>query len=512
MGLGALATSAWMLVPLLTDAKWMTQDEFSRGTFYYDSFGARRVLGWLVTGRIFDNHRFPVVSVLALIGLAVCVWRFRRTETARAIPAVGLLSMLLFFGRPTLGSVIDLLPGATDLFLRRYVTGVHLAGIYLAGIGGAWVGTKAMHLVRTRAEWIKPAFAAAALGVLLIAVVAPAAAERYSYERTGAGWISEQRAAQSTDGADFASLVATAKATAPGRIYGGMRANKAAPKILFVPAFAALLNLDADAVGFTRPTWSLMSNVENRFAAHVAAQVDMFGVRWAVLPAGRDPARGIDPSRRPPVGGCSGRPATSATSRWSTRWHPSPSTGRTSGLRMARFLSSDLPLQGRYPTLAWAGAPGAEPTLGPGDDPTTPPGSVVTTFAQPADGRFGGDVHADRTAVVQLKASFDPRWTVTVDGRDAPTADDRAGLRRGPRVSRATIGSSSCTTRIPSTGCCSRSGRSSWSPWCSSSAAFLQPATPRTRRTSRNRHVRTGHRVNLLLTFFRRRQQGRESA
>ena len=196
MGLGALATSAWMLIPLLTDAKWMTQDEFSRGTFYYDSFGARRVLGWLVTGRIFDNHRFPVVSVLALIGLAVCVWRFRRTETARAIPAVGLLSMLLFFGRPTLGAVIDLLPGATDLFLRRYVTGVHLAGIYLAGIGGAWVGTKAMHLVRTRAEWVKPAFAAAALGVLLIAVVAPAAAERYSYERTGAGWISEQRAAR----------------------------------------------------------------------------------------------------------------------------------------------------------------------------------------------------------------------------------------------------------------------------------------------------------------------------
>ena len=153
--------SAWMLVPLLTDAKWMTQDEFSRGTFYYDSFGARRVLGWLVTGRIFDNHRFPVVSVLALIGLGVCVWRFRRTETARAVPAVGLLSLLLFFGRPTLGFVIDLLPGATDLFLRRYVTGVHLAGIYLAGIGGAWVGTKAMHLVRTRAEWMKPAFAAA---------------------------------------------------------------------------------------------------------------------------------------------------------------------------------------------------------------------------------------------------------------------------------------------------------------------------------------------------------------
>ena len=371
-----------MLIPLLTDAKWMTQDEFSRGTFYYDSFGARRVLGWLVTGRIFDNHRFPVVSVLALIGLGVCVWRFRRAETARAIPAVGLLSMLLFFGRPTLGAVIDLLPGANDLFLRRYVTGVHLAGIYLAGIGGAWVGTKAMHLVRTRAEWMKPAFAAAALGVLLIAVVAPAAAERYSYERTGAGWISEQRAAESTDGADFASLVATAKATAPGRIYGGMRANKAAPKILFVPAFAALLNLDADAVGFTRPTWSLMSNVENRFAAHVAAQVDMFGVRWAVLPSDVTP------------------PAGSVESATAGRW-VLWSTGdigylsvvdtvapvavdRTNlGSRMAGFLSSDLSLQGRYPDTCVGGRPRRRSDArsgGRSDDPAGQRGVDDRTF------------------------------------------------------------------------------------------------------------------------------------
>jgi hypothetical protein len=434
VGIGALATAAWMLVPLITDAKWMTQDEFSRGTFYYDSFGARRVLGWLVTGRIFDNGRLPVVSVLVLIGFAVCVWQFRRKETARAIPAVGLLSLLLFFGRPTLGFVIDLLPGGTDLFLRRYVTGVHLAGIYLAGIGGAWVGAKAMHLVRTRATWLQPAYAAVVLGMVLAVVVAPAAIERYSYERKGAEWISEQQVAQSTEGADFASLVATAKSTAPGRIYSGMRANRSAPKIDFVPAFAVLLNLDADAVGFTRPTWSIMANVENRFAAHVAAQVDMFGVRWAILPEGVTPPAG---SLR---AGTAGRWVL-----WSTgdigylsvvdTVAPVVVDRTDLGLRMAAFLSSNLPLKGRYPTLAFAGAAGADPTLGPGDDPTTSPGRVETAFAEPADGRFGGTVQADRTAVVQLKASFDPRWTVTVDGVDASTemiAPGFVGVRVAP--------------------------------------------------------------------------------
>lgn len=421
VGLGALATAAWMLVPLITDAKWMTQDEFSRGTFYYDSFGARRVLGWLVTGRIFDDGRVPVVSLLVLAGLAVCVWGFRRAETARAVPAVGLLSLLLFFGRPTLGFAIDLLPGGTDLFLRRYVTGVHLAGIYLAGIGGAWLGSKAMHLARTRAAWLRPAFAAGVLGVVLFAALAPAWFERYSYERRGAEWISEQALAQSTDGAAFASLVHTAQATAPGRIFSGMRSNGSAPKIAFVPTFAALLNLDADAVGFTRPTWSLMSNVENRFAVHVPAQVAMFGVRWAILPEGETPPQGAERA------GTAGRWVL-----WSTgnvgylavvdTVAPIAVDRTDMGLRMASFLSSDLPAQGRYPTLSFAGADAAEPTLGPNQAPASPPGRVLNAFARPADGTFGGEVQADRTAVVLLNSSFDPRWEVFVD--DVPARPD----------------------------------------------------------------------------------------
>ena len=60
---------------------------------------------------------------------------------------------------------------------------------------------------------------------------------------------------------------------------------------------------------------------------------------------------------------------------------------------------------------------------------------MLTAFAQPADGRFGGEVQAERTAVVQLKASFDPRWTATVDGVDTPTemiAPGFVGVRVAP--------------------------------------------------------------------------------
>ena len=361
----------------------MTQDEFSRGTFYYDSFGARRVLGWLVTGRIFDNGRIPVVSVLALIGLGgrACGGS-GASESARAVPAVGLLSLLLFFGRPTLGAVIDLLPGATDLFLRRYVTGVHLAGIYLAGIGGAWIGTKVMHLVRSRATLAPPRPSPPRLG--------DPADRRWSRRRRPSATRTSGQGASLDRGATrrrsrptaptSPRSSATAKATAPGRIFSGMRANRSAPKIGFVPAFSALLNLDADAVGFTRPTWSIMSNVENRFAAHVAAAGGH--VRRALGgPAGRRHAAGrlrASEDRRPVGAVVDGR-------------HRLSLRGRHGGAGRGR---SDEP----------GAAYGGVPQLGPAAAGTVPDARVGGRPGRRADARPGGrpdDPGRDRRDVVR---------------------------------------------------------------------------------------------------------------
>jgi hypothetical protein len=49
--IGGLAVAAFMLVPLLLDERVMPQSEISRGTIYSDSFGAKQILTWPVTGR-----------------------------------------------------------------------------------------------------------------------------------------------------------------------------------------------------------------------------------------------------------------------------------------------------------------------------------------------------------------------------------------------------------------------------------------------------------------------------
>jgi hypothetical protein len=91
----------------------------------------------------------------------------------------------------------------------------------------------------------------------------------------------------------------------------------------------------------------------------------------------------------------------------------------TIGEQTSSFLTSGLIARGYVPTIAFGGADGAAPTLGPNQEPSPPAGSVVAIEATPADGEFLTTVQADRSAVVVFSVSFDPRFEAFVDGADA---------------------------------------------------------------------------------------------
>ncbi len=416
VGVGALAASAWMLVPLIAGAKWTINDELSRGTYFYDSFGARRVMGWLVTGRIFDDGRLPVVTLLVAAGFGLCVWTFRAREPARVVLLLGLLSLLLFFGRPTLGPVLDVLPGGGDLFLRRYIMGVHLAGIYLAGLGLTWLGSLLVARIPTWSFGRRIAAVAAVAALIL----APAFVDRVDYIAKDWTWIPRQIRAQQRDGADYAALVRRAQAIGPGRIFSELRSARPRYYLGGVPAFAALLNLQADAVGFTRPTWSLASGAEARFDVANPTDPALFGVRYLIFPKGwvapagaeRVASSGRHVLYEIPHVGYAALVDTIA---------PIAVDRDDLGSRMGSFLDSRLPARGYIPTLAFGSVRPTEPTLRPNDEPMRPPGEIVASSADPANGIYGAEVQARRTSVVLFKVSFDPGFRAEVDGRTAPT-------------------------------------------------------------------------------------------
>ena len=415
IGFGALLVAAWVVVPLVADRLWTVQDEFSRGKIYYDSFGAKQILSWFASGEIFDRSRIvPLVTILVVAGLVVALWRFRREERARVLLGVFMISLLLFFGRSTLGPVLKLLPGSGDLFLRRFVFGVHLAGLYLAGIGAVRLGQFGLALLRRVRLHGRAAIAVASVaGVVFLA---PAFVDRASWAATGARWIDEQAVFDATEGADVSALIQIALENGPGRFYGGMRSNWGARyRIGQVPMYAVLLAHSVEGVGFTRPTWSLSSPIEYRFSETNPAHYDLFDIRYLIL----------SQDRRPPVD------AEELARRGRHMLYevrsggyveivdvlPAVEAGRTDlGAQVAPWLGSDLPSRGANPGIAFEGHAAPDATTTEDAVPEDPPGLVAAEAVDLREGVATTTVALGRPAMVMLKTSFDPRWQVTVDG------------------------------------------------------------------------------------------------
>lgn len=417
--LGAMGIAAWVIVPVLVDHRWIIQDEFSIGTFFHDSYGARKVLGWLFTGQLFDGTRFPILTVLLAVGVIVSLARFRRDETSRAVPALFLLSLLLFFGRPTIGPILQLLPGSGELFLHRYIMGVHLAGIFLIGIGSEVVLALLLQAVTKSLPDLRPSVVSAGLAGLFAVALLPGWTERAAFAAEGRQWIDQQRVADQHEGAAVDSLIQTAKASGPGRIYAGLRGTWGAGYVVGqVPVYSFLLSEKADGVGFTLRTASLSAGIEARFNETDLSQYEMLDIRYLLLPEGRPP----------PV------QATLLEQRGNSVLWEVATTGylevvdtttpvaadRTNlGQQMEPFLGSGLAARGIYPSVAYDGQPAAPETLGLRTD-DRPGGRIIRQFVALQDGVALAEVDLSRPAALLLKASFDPRWRVLVDGTSVP--------------------------------------------------------------------------------------------
>ncbi len=425
VAVGGLATAAWVLIPLLADRNYSAQTQFYKGTFFDDSYGAGKILHWLFTGELFDHGRFPILSLLVAVGFVVCVVRAQRSEPARAVLGAWTLSLFLFFGRATWGvrSVVNLLPGNGDLQMHRFMVGVDLAAILLAGFGLVAVARLTGFVARRGVAFVgrvsvRTAIVWTAVAVAMVGMLAPAWTQVAHYDLFDGTLIPYQRVAEKQDGADFKALVLEAERDGGGRIYAGLRANWGEQYLIGnVPAYTELENYDADAIGYPfRTVQSLSTDVDASFNEFNLAQYQILNIKYMILPEGHPP----------PV------PAKFLDSRGQNLLYEVNTSGYFQVIDVIGAISENrtdvnsesytfrygpLATENIYPSVAFNGGRAAPPTSVGSSPPPGSPGAVLTQDSRDAvNGRFTATVRANRNAAVLLKESFDPRWTVTVDG------------------------------------------------------------------------------------------------
>ncbi len=425
---GAVMLTLWVTVPLLLNAKWAAINSALSPTGLVRGYGARQNLAWLARGQLFDYQRYPVFTFLILVGLVAAIVLWRRDPFRRAVAVLFSVFFMISWGPTTWGSFIAVLPGHADIYFRRFLLSVHLAGIFLIGTGLAWLAVLAHRGVRRGWGLLVPGGAATVAVVLLIPTLALAMPHTHWYEARNDYNVHYQMGKERQVSADLAVVINFLEQHRDGRVYAGSPLDWGSTfKVGEVPMYMYLTSRDIDQVGFLLRTAALMEQPEYRFNAYVPGDYRLFGVRYVLLPT--VPAPGSTAPSAPPV------PATEIPLPESTyklfliRDAHYIDVGNLSGQLDANkgtllaqspyVLNTDYLSRNILVPVRW----NVDSTgfVAPTSARLSAPGVVQNQSQDLPHGTAQATVDMSRPGTVFLSASFDPGWHAYIDGVDTPT-------------------------------------------------------------------------------------------
>jgi len=376
----------------------------------YDSFGAGPILSWLVTGDLLDHGRLPMLTLL--LGAGVISSLVTRARLSLLALGLFVLWLVLYFGRPTLGPLVDLLPLSDGLFLHRLVGGVDIFAILLIGIGGAWLWEIA-RASSSRARLV-------AVGAASLMLFAPALAERWSYYAQNAEWMQETQAALDAD-ADARTILAALGRQPQGRVYAGLRSNWGETLDFGIPFksvrfYHLLAHNGLDAVAPPNQSLSLNADLLWEFNDQDLSHYRLFNVDYVIAP--------------PTVTFPSALRVLTTTTRYVLYAAPGRGYGEYAAITRSEPASTQADLFTRE--LAWLRSGDAArwafthyeyrdagPTNMPLPIPDCVGGQVAYERVQPA--RFEVLARCGSASAMVIKVTYHPNWHVVVDGTEATT-------------------------------------------------------------------------------------------
>lgn len=409
VGAVAAAATSYMWLPFFQQAAYVNVTPYLDPA-KYNSYGAGPILSWLLTGDLFDHGRLPILTLLLAAGMVCGVV----TRARLPLLSAGLFALwlVLYFGRPTLGVLIDLLPLHDTLYLHRLVGSVDVFAILLMGIGGAWL----WDLVRASTSPRR----LVAVGIASLLLLLPALAERWSYYAQNADWMRQTQSALDSD-ADARTILAALSRQPQGRAYAGLRSNWGQTLdfgIAFnsVRFYNLLAHYELDAVAPPNQSLSLNADLLWEFNDQDLSHYRLFNVDYVIAPRTvtfPSELRALATTTRYVLYAAPGRGYTEYAAI--TRREPASTQQDLFARELAWFRGGDA--------ARWAFTRFDYRTTAPADVAVPiadcPAGRIAYERVQPA--RFEVLARCDAASALVIKVSYHPNWRVTVDGVEVPT-------------------------------------------------------------------------------------------
>lgn len=294
---------SYFLIPYLANTVYLNRSVWEAQE-KYNSYGHEAVLEKLFTGDLLDFGRFPILTLLMFLGLVRAL--VQRREHHRLTLALFFMWILLYFGRPTWGILLDLLPLSANLHLHRFIGGVHLAAIFLIGIGlhTIWEALTSERkravpaLRRSQASKSKgnrkdtptsPLIRFVPAILLIVVTLLPVYRDRIRFLNYNAFLMKRTHEAFKRETKNINGLthfLRRLQNEAPGRVYaGGPTTWGSKTTVGDVPLYALLSADGIDTLGYLYHAMSLNSDIQVHFNEKDPVHYDLFNVRYVVAPA-----------------------------------------------------------------------------------------------------------------------------------------------------------------------------------------------------------------------------------
>ena len=421
--LTALVT-AFFFVPFILDFTYLNRSGWEE-LFKYNSFGAIVVLKNLFTGNLLDYGRFPVLTLVFFLAVLAVITQWKQ-EKYRLLLIITFFWMLIYFGRPTWGELLNILPFSQDLHFHRFISGFQMGAVMLtgAGISLLWIWVKKFSLKNP--SYKIPIIA----GIVFLLLLSPVFLERAHFYQQNTQWKAANQNAFLSKSQEILEITDTLKNLPPGRVYAGMPAdfgNDPRYKIGFVPLYAIFPQLDLDSFGYAYSAFPLSTDVRLSFNTAKPEQYNLFNIRYVVL----------HETQRPPDFYSKIREFEDFT------LYEIPTTGYFDVVDVPAIFYGDKN-NFYYPNAKWLSSPLTAlkqyPILELGDKPENTYGLPVFSFKevddqllsnlirpQPEGGEivqetmsvneYRAEFVANRESYLMLKTNYHPGWDVTLDNK-----------------------------------------------------------------------------------------------
>jgi len=410
----AILVSAFQILPLLADHAILSHSLWEP-VWKWDSFGAGVTLTRLFTGELLDHGRLPVLTALALAGVAVWAWRRRAGAVAELefAAAGAALWIAVYFGRPFWGPLLNVLGMSDDMHLHRVIGGAHIFLVLLAGVALAEL-------------WDRLPGRGIAAAAITLVLFYPMVRERLVYLQHNDAWGRRTLQAYETDKPDLDAAIAAAKSRG-GRAYPGLAAGWGGQfKVGDAPVYSFLSTAQVPAVAFLYHSMALTGDVMLRFNDHVAAQYRLFNIKTAIAP--------VNWPLLPRAVGAAG----ARFGRFQLYYTPgngyfdlvdAGAAVRTTRRNFydinTRWLDSDWPEKQTHLLLDFgAGAPSGMQRIEEGSllpfIAAPPPAAGAVRAEQQNGDDYAAEIDVLRQSYLLFKMAWHPNWKAYVDGQAQP--------------------------------------------------------------------------------------------